>query len=196
MIGIHPTDINAEFEPMLQAVENWADKHNFCAIGEIGIDLYWDKTFIKEQIIAFERQLDLAQRQQKPVAIHVRESFDETFAVLDAFGKLEFGGVLHCFTGNAAQGKHAIDLGLKLGIGGVVTYPKSGLAETLAELPLSELMLETDAPFLPPVPYRGKRNEPAYLPFVAEKLAEVHKCSVDEIARITTVNAKKVFNLE
>jgi len=196
MIGIHPTDITADYEPMMQTVEEWAEKHHFCAIGEIGIDLYWDKTLLKEQIICFERQIELANRLKKPIAIHVRESFDETFKVLDKFGKLEYGGVLHCFTGNADQGKHAIDLGLKLGIGGVVTFPKAGLAETLAELPLEELMIETDAPFLAPVPFRGKRNEPAYVVHVAEKLSEIYNTSIENIAEITTTNATTVYNLD
>lgn len=196
MIGIHPTDINEDYEQMMQTVDEWAAKHDFCAIGEIGIDLYWDKTFLEQQKIAFRHQLDLANKLKKPVAIHVRESFDETFEVLDEYGKLEYGGVLHCFLGNAEQGKHAIDLGMKLGIGGVVTFPKGGIDKVLPDLPLEELMLETDAPFLSPVPYRGKRNEPAYVKYVAERVAEIYGVSVEKVAEITSANAKAVFNLD
>jgi len=176
-------------------VEDALDKREYIAIGEIGIDLYWDKSFFNEQKEAFTTQLEIALDLDLPVAIHTRESMDETLEILGRKEYRDVRGVLHCFSGTAEQAQKAVDMDFYLGIGGVLTFKNSNLGKAIKKIPLEHLILETDAPFLAPVPYRGKRNESAYIPIIATHLADVYATNRERVANITTQNAKKLFNL-
>lgn len=195
MVGIHPTSVNENYQIELDAFDKAVSEKKVCAIGEIGLDLYWDKTFMKEQIIVFKHQVAVAEKLNLPIVIHVRDAFDEIFDTLHEIGSKKYRGVFHCFTGTEEQAVKAIEFGFYLGIGGVLTYKKSGLDTALANIDVKHMMLETDDPWLSPVPHRGKRNEPSYIVHVAEKLAEVKQVSVDKIAEITTQNAWELFKL-
>jgi len=195
MIGLHPTSVGADFKDHLAVVKSWLQKEKFHAIGEMGIDLYWDKTYFAQQQEAFRIQVALALEYDLPVVIHSRNSFGEIFALLDEVYTPELRGAFHCFTGNSEQASHITGMGFMLGIGGVVTYKNSGLAEAIENIPMEYLFLETDAPFLAPVPHRGKRNESAYLPGIAWKLAEIKGMKVEEVAEITTRNAMELFKI-
>lgn len=196
MMGLHPTSVKENVEEELAIVEKLLKKNVFIAIGEIGIDLYWDKTFAQEQEEAFRFQVELAKKYNLPIVIHSRESFDELFRLMDNIHSPELKGVFHCFTGTEKQAQKIVnDYKFKLGIGGVLTFKNSGLADQIKNIGLKNMLLETDAPYLAPVPYRGKRNQPVYIPLIAKKLAEVKGVSVGEIAEITTHNAKELFNL-
>jgi TatD DNase family protein len=193
MIGLHPTDVKDEFEPELDRVKSYITHHTFYAIGETGIDLYWDKTHLPEQIIALTEQINWAKELGLPIVLHVRESFNEIFEVIGSQIDERLTGVFHCFSGTAAQARQIVEWGFKLGIGGVITYKNSGLDKSLQDIPLQNLVLETDAPFLTPVPFRGKRNESAYILNIASRLAEVKNTTIEEIAEITTQNAVELF---
>lgn len=196
MMGLHPGSVKEDWETQLAVVKEnlFARKH--CAVGEIGMDLYWDKTFVREQQAAFRQQVEWAKELQLPIVIHAREAFNEIFELLDELNDERLTGVFHCFTGTLEQAeKIALYGGFKLGIGGVLTYKKSGLDEVLKSLPLERFILETDSPYLPPTPHRGKRNESAYLIYIAEKLAEVKNCSLEEVAHATTANARQLFGV-
>lgn len=193
MMGLHPCSVTADFESEVLIIKNYLQEQSFVAIGEIGLDFYWDKTFIKEQYDAFHQQIALALEKGLPVVIHSRNATDECIEVVRQYTGLQ--GVFHCFSGNVAQAQAAIDAGFYLGIGGVVTFKNSGLDGVIAEVGLDKVVLETDAPYLAPVPYRGKRNEPAYTALVAEKLASITGRPVAEVAQITTENAVRLFNL-
>lgn len=193
MMGLHPCYVKDDWEQQLSVIESWWQKRPFCAVGEIGIDLYWEKTHLAEQQEAFRRQIRLANSYNKPVVIHCRESFDEIMAVLDGCPKEAPHGIFHCFTGTLDQAYEVIRRGFLLGIGGVVTFKKSGLDAVVRELPLEHLVLETDAPYLAPTPHRGKRNNPAYLRLVAEQVEAIKGIPLEEVARITTENSKKIF---
>ncbi|MFT3826902.1 MAG: TatD family hydrolase [Chitinophagaceae bacterium] len=193
MMGVHPCSIQAGYETELKLAEEWLGKRKFAAVGEIGLDYYWDRSFDKEQKIAFHRQIEWALHYQLPIVIHSRESMEDSIAIVKEHQNGNLKGIFHCFGGSAEMAAKITDLGLYLGIGGVLTYKKSGLAEALQHIPLEHLVLETDAPYLAPVPFRGKRNESSYLKYVVDKLAEVKNCSRDEIAAITTANAQKIF---
>lgn len=193
MMGLHPCSIKENWKEELDLVETKLSERKYYAVGEIGIDLYWDKTFVKEQETVFKRQIQIANHYKLPVSIHTRESFEVTYSLLLEIKKEQPCGVFHCFTGNAEQANRAIDLGFYLGIGGVVTFKNSGLDKTLAEVDLKNIVLETDAPYLAPAPHRGKRNLPVYIKLVAEKIAAIKNVSVEEVADITTVNSKKIF---
>lgn len=196
MMGLHPCDVKENYLEELAIFEEWLQKEKFVAIGEIGIDLYWDKKTLVIQEDAFRKQVDLAKKHKLPIAIHVRDSFDEVLAIVDELNDDNLSGVFHCFTGNETQANHIINYGgFKLGIGGVVTFKNSGLDKTLNTISIEHLILETDSPYLAPTPYRGKRNESSYVVLVAEKLAEIYGKSVEEIADITTQNAKALFKL-
>lgn len=195
MMGLHPTHVGANVEQELAHVRKQLQAHNFVAVGEIGMDLYWDKSYLKEQQEAFARQIGWALEFDLPIVIHCREAFDEIFEVLEGVNDKRLRGIFHCFTGTLVQAQRAIDLNMLLGIGGVVTFKNSGLAETVAQIPLEHLVMETDAPYLAPVPHRGKRNESSYLPLIATKLAEIHNVSESEIIKITTQNAKTAFGI-
>jgi TatD DNase family protein len=193
MMGLHPCSVNGNYEKELEIVKTWLDKRRFKAIGEIGIDLYWDKTFIKEQELAFKQQIDWALEFKYPIVIHCRNAFDEIYAILSMYSSLP-KGIFHCFSGNLDQAKQILSLGnFKLGIGGVVTFKNSGLDKIVEQLDINDLVLETDAPYLAPVPHRGKRNESNYLPLVAQKLALLKNITIEEIAQITSNNALKLF---
>lgn len=194
MMGLHPTSVTADPEADLAVVERELATGRYWAVGEIGIDLYWDRTFLAQQEEAFRRQVRWAKELDLPVAIHCRDSFQEVYRIVEEENSDLLTGVFHCFSGTVEEGRAILDLGgFMLGIGGVITYPKSGLAAVMAELGPEHCVLETDAPFLAPVPYRGKRNESAYVPYVAEALAIATGRSVDAIAAITTANANTLF---
>jgi TatD DNase family protein len=197
MIGLHPCSVNNSFEKELDIVEEWLQKHTFFGIGEVGIDLYWDKTFVEEQKKAFRYQVKLAKKYNLSVIIHLRDAFDETFQIVAEENDSSLKGIFHCFAGTVEQADKVIGLGgFKLGIGGVATFKNSGLDKVLSEVDLKHIVLETDSPYLAPVPYRGKRNESSYIPLIAQKLAEIYNVSIEEIARITTENAKEIFNIQ
>lgn len=193
MMGLHPCSVKANWKEEMLLMEEWLAKKRFSAVGEMGIDLYWDKTFIEEQKIVFRKQVELANHYKLPIVIHTRDSFETAYELLKEIKKESPCGIFHCFTGNAEQAKRVIDLGFFLGIGGVVTFKNGGLDKVLPEIDLKHIVLETDGPYLAPVPFRGKRNEPAYLRMVAEKIAEVKNCSLEEVAEVTTKNAESVF---
>ncbi|KQK24820.1 hydrolase TatD [Chryseobacterium aquaticum] len=194
MMGLHPCYVKPEsWEHELKIVKEYLDKRAFPAIGEIGIDLYWDKTTLDIQVKAFEQQIDWAIEKDLPIVIHTRESFDETFEVLERKKHPKLRGIFHCFSGNIEQAKHAIDLNFILGIGGVVTFKNGKIDQFLNEIPLGRIVLETDSPYLAPVPYRGKRNESSYLDLVAGKLVDIYGKDFSEIDRLTSENAKKMF---
>ncbi len=195
MMGLHPTHVKENFKEELAHVKKWLDKRNFYAVGEIGIDLYWDKTLLKQQQEAFKTQINWAKEKNLPIVIHCRDAFDEVFEVLEEMKDAKLFGIFHCFTGNLEQAKKAISYNMKLGIGGVVTFKNGKIDQFLNEIPLKNIVLETDAPYLAPAPYRGKRNESSYLLKVAEKLATIYNISVEELAKITTQNSKDVFGV-
>lgn len=193
MIGVHPCSVNETIENELSITKQWLANRKFSAIGEIGIDLYWDKTFFAEQQRAFKTQIQWALDYNYPIVIHSRNSFDETYEILASFDRLP-KAIFHCFSGNTEQAQKIIALGnFKLGIGGVVTFKNSGLDRVVQDISLEHLVLETDAPYLAPVPFRGKRNEPAYMLEVAKKIAEIKNISIDEVANVTTKNADFIF---
>lgn len=196
MIGIHPCDIKKNYLEELEIIEEWLQNEKFVAVGEIGIDLYWDKNTLSIQEDAFRKQVELAKKYKLPIAIHVRDSFDEVLAIIDELNDDYLSGVFHCFTGNEDQANHIINYGgFKLGIGGVVTFKNSNLDKTLSTISIENLILETDSPYLAPTPYRGKRNESSYMILVADKLAEIYGKSLEEVAYITTQNAKELFKI-
>lgn len=195
MMGLHPCYVKPEtWENELNLVEKYLNERKFPAIGEIGIDLYWDKSTLDIQIKAFEQQIDWAIERDLPIVIHTRESFDETFEVLERKKNPKLRGIFHCFSGNLEQAKHAIDLGFLLGIGGVVTFKNGKIDQFLNEIPLENIVLETDSPYLAPAPHRGKRNESSYLDLVVGKLVDIYGKNFAEIDEITTENAKRIFN--
>lgn len=198
MIGLHPTSVKASFREELDFVKETLEKsrEKFHGIGEIGIDLYWDNTFVNEQALAFSDQLDFAIEYQLPVAIHTRNSFDIAIKLIREKNNPELKGVFHCFSGSVEQAQQATSLGFMLGIGGIITYKNSGLQKVVEATSLDHIVLETDAPYLPPVPYRGERNESAYIPIIAEKVAEIKNVSVTEVAEITTLNAVTLFKID
>ncbi|PKP10314.1 MAG: hydrolase TatD [Bacteroidetes bacterium HGW-Bacteroidetes-4] len=194
LMGLHPTSVKDDYQKELAVVEKYLSESSlFYGIGEIGIDLYWDKTHYKEQSDAFKIQVGWAKQLKQPVVIHTRDSFAETFNLLEPMVEDGFTGIFHCFGGSVEEAKKAIALGFYLGIGGVLTFKNSKLNEVLKQVDINHLVLETDSPYLAPTPFRGKRNESSYLIQVADKLAEVYQISVEEVARITTANATKVF---
>lgn len=191
MIGLHPCYVKENFQAELDTVRSLLAGRRFAAIGEIGLDYYWDRSFDAQQQEAFNMQIALAQEYSLPVVIHSRSSMDDCLAILAQYAPLR--GIFHCFSGSLEQAKKAIDYGMLLGIGGVITYKNAGLAEVVAGLPLERLVLETDAPYLSPVPLRGKRNESSYLRYIVAKIAEVKKTSEAEVAAATTANALRLF---
>ena len=197
MMGLHPTSVKENYREELELVAGYLanNDNKFYAIGEIGIDLYWDKTHEAAQRIAFSHQLDLALKYDLPVVIHTRNSMDIALEIMSERHDHKLRGVFHCFSGNTEQAKTAISLGFKLGIGGVITYKNSGLQTVVENIPLEHLLLETDAPWLPPVPYRGQRNEPSYIPIIAGKIAELKNVSLEEVAAITTAGARGMFGI-
>lgn len=195
MMGLHPCHVKEGWQEELNALLALFDKHTFCAVGEIGIDLYWDKTTLDIQTQAFKHQVEFAIARNLPICIHSRESFDVIADVMEEYRGSGLTGVFHCFTGTLAQAERAIGFGFMLGIGGVVTFKNGGLDAVLPHIGLEHLVLETDAPYLAPVPYRGKRNESAYIPIIAQKLADIKQIGIEEVAKATTENSKKLFGI-
>ena len=195
MMGLHPTYVKDNYKDELAHVETELAQRKFYAIGEIGIDLYWDKTHLKEQQDAFRHQIRLAKQYKLPIVIHCRDAFDEIFDVLDAEKSPDLLGIFHCFTGTYEQALRAISFGMKLGIGGVVTFKNGKIDQFLNQIDLQHVVLETDSPYLAPIPFRGKRNESRYIINVVQKLAEIYALPSEEIASITTENSKAVFGI-
>nr|MBC7612491.1 TatD family hydrolase [Pseudopedobacter sp.] len=195
MLGLHPCDVKEDYEKELSQIYQAVQKEQVYAIGEIGMDLYWDKTFIKEQQHSFRTQIAWAKELDLPIVIHCRDAFEEVFEVLEDLKDEKLRGIFHCFTGDLEQAHKAIQLNFYLGIGGVLTYKKAGLAEVIQDIDVKHLVLETDAPYLAPVPYRGKPNESAYLIHVAQKLADIKGMSLEQVAEITTANSIKAFGV-
>ena len=195
MMGLHPTSVKENFEEELAHVQEQFLNRKFVAVGEIGIDLYWDVTTLEIQKKAFRRQIQLAKKYKLPIVIHCRNAFDEIFEVLETEKGEDLFGIFHCFTGDLQQAKRALSYNMKLGIGGVVTFKNGKIDKFLHEIPLTEIVLETDSPYLAPAPYRGKRNESSYLSFICKKLSEIYEVSEQEIAEITTQNSKDVFKV-
>jgi len=195
MIGLHPTSVKEDFKDELELVENYLKDNKVCAIGEIGMDLYWDKTFLKEQEKVFRSQISLAKKYDLPVVIHARDSFDEIFNIMEDVIDDKLNGVFHAFTGNNEQAKKITEWGFKIGLGGILTFKNSGLDKVVNNIDINHIVLETDSPYLAPVPKRGKRNESSYIIYIAQKLAEIKNISVSEVAQVTTRNAKNLFRL-
>ena len=195
MMGLHPTSVKENYKDELAKVKELLDQRKFFAIGETGIDLYWDKTFLKQQQDAFKTQIQWAKEKELPIVIHSRESFDEIFEVLEDEKDDKLRGIFHCFTGTLEQARKALSFNMKLGIGGVVTFKNGKIDQFLNQIPLEEIVLETDAPYLAPTPFRGKRNESAYLVNILDKLTDIYNFTASEIAAITTQNSKDVFRI-
>ncbi|MCW3083521.1 MAG: Hydrolase TatD [Bacteroidetes bacterium] len=196
MMGLHPCSVNVSYQQELVVMQHWLEKRKFAAIGEIGIDLYWDKTFFEQQQDAFRTQIRWAKKYNLPYVIHSRNAFDETMAIVNEFKEEKIKAIFHCYSGNVEQAEQVLALGtFKLGIGGVVTFKNSGLDKVVEAVDLKHLVLETDAPYLAPMPHRGKRNEPDYLTLIAQKIADIKKISIEEVAEVTTQNSKDVFGM-
>ena len=195
MMGLHPCSVKEGYKDELEIVRTHFEQRRFVAVGETGLDFYWDRTFTNEQYESFQIQIELAIQYDIPIVIHSRNSIDECIKVIGENQKGNLKGVFHCFSGNTEQAKQIIELGFYLGIGGVITFKNSGLDKVMDNVNLKDVILETDAPYLAPVPFRGKRNECSYLKYVVEKLSEIKNVSKEEIARITTTNAKELFNI-
>lgn len=195
MMGLHPTSVKSNYKKILLSIKNELQTGKYIAVGEIGIDLYWDKTFIKEQTVAFHTQIEYALEYNLPIAVHARDSFSEILEILETYKNTSLQGVLHSFTGTTEEAKQAIDLGFYIGVGGITTFKNSGLGRIIANQPLNKLILETDSPYLAPTPLRGKRNESAFLIHIAHNLAKLKNTTIEEISNATTQNAKNLFKL-
>jgi TatD DNase family protein len=195
MMGLHPCYVKENYLQELDIVKDWLTKRKFAAVGEIGLDFHWDKTFVTQQYQAFRMQIELALQHNLPIVLHTREAMQESIDVVKEYKSKGIKGIFHCFGGTVENAREIIDAGFYLGIGGVLTYKKSGLDKVLEHIDLAHLVLETDAPYLTPVPFRGKRNESSYLKYIVEKLAEIKNVSISEVAAITTANAEKIFGL-
>lgn len=195
-MGLHPCSVKGDFQKELYIIEEWLGKREFAAIGEMGTDLYWDKTFIDQQVEAFNIQVEWAKQYEKPIIIHCRESLDMTIEMVEKLKDDRLTGVFHCFNGNANQAERIEKLGFHIGLGGVTTFKNSGMDEVIPSLNLKNIVLETDSPYLAPVPHRGKRNQPNYLIFIAQKIADLRKCPVEAIIDITTENANTLFKVK
>lgn len=194
MMGLHPCSVDANYQDELKIVEEWLNKRSFAAVGEIGLDYYWSTEYKNEQKQTFNLQMQWALERNLPIVIHSRNAMRETIDAVKPFADKGLRGIFHCFSGTAEDAQEIVAMNFYLGIGGVLTYKKSGLPEALQNISLDKIVLETDAPYLSPVPHRGKRNESSYLPLIAQKLAETKHVSVEEVAAITTRNAEEIFN--
>jgi TatD DNase family protein len=196
MMGLHPCSVGTDYKEVLSKMKSLLDANKYIAVGEIGMDLYWDKTFINQQADALKIQIEWAKEMNLPIVIHVRDAFDEIFEVIDAINDDSLTGVFHCFTGDLNQANKVLNYGgFKLGLGGVLTFKNSGLDKVVSEIEMKHLVLETDSPYLAPTPHRGKRNESNYVNLVADKLSDIKSISVDEVAKITSQNAIEIFKL-
>ena len=195
MMGLHPTHVKENYKEELAYVKKWLDSRNFFAVGEIGIDLYWDKSFLQQQQDAFKQQIVWAKEKNLPIVIHCRDAFDEVFEVLEEVKDDKLYGIFHCFTGNLEQAKQAVNYNMKLGIGGVATFKNGKIDTFLNQISIENIVLETDAPYLAPTPFRGKRNESSYLLNIANKVSDIYQLPLEEVAKITTQNSKDVFGV-
>ena len=195
MMGLHPCSVKENYWDELRIVKEWLSKRKFAAVGEIGLDFYWDQTFIAQQYEAFRMQIEFSLQYDLPIVIHSRNAMQETIDVVKEFVPVGARGIFHCFGGSYENAKEILDAGFYLGIGGILTYKNGGLAEVLDKIDLSYMVLETDSPYLTPVPFRGKRNESSYLKYIVEKLAIIKKVSVEEVGEMTSMNAQKIFGL-
>jgi TatD DNase family protein len=195
MMGLHPCSVKENYLEELHIVEDWLAKKKFAAVGEIGLDFYWDKTFTEQQYDAFRKQIELSLQYKLPIVIHTRNAMPETISVVKEYASKGTNGIFHCFSGTYEEAVDIINMGFYLGIGGVITYKNSGLAEVIEKIDAQYLVVETDAPYLTPVPFRGKRNESSYLKYIIEKLAQVKNMPAGEIASVTTANAQKIFGV-
>ena len=195
MLGLHPCDVKADYKTVLQKIFDYFDKYPFIGIGEIGIDLYWEQSYLEEQKEAFRWQITFALEHDLPIVVHKRQSYYETITVLNEFKSEKLRGIFHCYSGSIAHAEEVIEKGFLLGIGGTVTYKTSKLEEILPHIPIDKIVLETDAPYLTPVPDRGKRNNSHYIPLIAQKIADIKQITLEEVAEETTKNAKKMFSL-
>ena len=194
-MGLHPCSVDKDFEKELYIIEEWLGKRDFVAIGEMGTDLYWDTTFKEQQVEAFKIQVEWAKKYQRPIIIHCRESLELTIDLVESVKSDELTGVFHCFNGTVAQAQRIVELGFYLGLGGVTTFKNAGMDQVVPELDFERIVLETDAPYLAPTPNRGKRNEPAFLELIAQKVADYRTMSLEDLKKQTTINAQKLFNL-
>ena len=195
MMGFHPCYVKDDYKEQLKTIEKWFSQRKYRGVGEIGIDMYWDKSTKEQQIDAFRTQCLWARSMKLPVSIHSRDALDITIPIIEELQDGNLSGVFHCFNGTVEDGKRIIDAGFYMGIGGVVTFKKAGVDKTVSQLPYQSMVLETDAPYLAPTPHRGKQNKPTYIPIIAEKIAEVHEVALSEIAKVTSENAAKVFGV-
>jgi TatD DNase family protein len=193
MMGVHPCSVKEDYKSELQIAAGWLGKRKFAAVGEIGLDFYWDKTFAAEQQDAFIQQIEMALQFNVPIVIHTRNAMQQTVAIVKQYIKKGLTGIFHCFSGSYEEANEIIKLGFYVGIGGVLTYKNASLGAVLQKIDMQHIVLETDAPYLTPMPYRGKRNESSYVKYVAEKLAGIKNISVEEVAAITSANAEKIF---
>ncbi len=193
MMGLHPCSVKKDFEKELYVIESWLTKRKFIAIGEMGTDLYWDKTFWEEQVEAFTIQVGWAKKYELPIVVHCRESIDQTIDLVEKLQDGNLTGIFHCFTGTVEQAEKLVKLGFYLGIGGVATFKKGGMENVIPSIPLDRIVLETDSPYLTPSPHRGKRNEPSYIPLIAERVAELKNIDIHELQLSTTQTAQKIF---
>ena len=196
MMGLHPCSVNENYKEELASIEQELRNNSYIAVGEIGLDFYWDKTFVSEQIDAFEKQMGLAKELNLPIVIHARDSFDQIIKVLEPLKDDMLRGVFHCFSGNIEDAHKVVELGFLMGIGGVVTFKNSGLDKVVEQINLDHIILETDAPYLTPTPFRGKRNESSYVKIIAQKISEIKKITVEEVAITTCNNARKLFEIQ
>jgi TatD DNase family protein len=196
MMGLHPCSVKENYKYELALVKDWLQKRKFAAVGEIGLDFYWDKTFIDQQYESFHQQIEWALQFNLPIVIHTRNAVQETIDVVKKYAGKGLHGIFHCFSGSNQNALDIIDAGFLLGIGGVVTYKNAGVAEAIKKIDLTHIVLETDSPYLTPVPFRGKRNESSYIKYVVQRLSEIKNISIEEVARITTANAEKIFSLD
>ncbi|PWJ42930.1 TatD family hydrolase [Sediminitomix flava] len=194
MMGLHPCSVGKDFEKELYIVEDWLSKREFIAVGEMGLDFYWDKTYIEQQKEAFRIQAEWAKKYGIPLVIHSRDAMAETIELLEELKDDKLFGVLHCFAGTAEEAQRLKELDFKIGLGGVITYKNGGMNTVVPEIDLNEIVLETDCPYLPPVPKRGKRNEPSFIKYIADKVSDYKEVSVEEVERITTENALALFS--
>ncbi|QZT35698.1 TatD family hydrolase [Halosquirtibacter xylanolyticus] len=195
LIGIHPTSVNEDYDKELEIIEYWLNKRKFHGIGEIGLDYYWDQTFKDEQIIVLENQLNWCLKYDLPAVLHIRDAFDDIFDVVTPFCKKGLKGVFHSFTGTIEEAHQAMELGFYIGVNGLVTFKNAGIDKLVAQIPLEKLVVETDAPYLAPVPFRGKRNESSYVSYVIDKVSDLKQVPNADVCEITTANCKKLFNL-
>lgn len=193
-MGLHPCHVGKDFEKELYIVEDWLNKRKFVAVAEIGVDLYWDKTYREQQLVAFRQQIEWAKQFEIPIVIHSRNAFEETMEIVEELNDEKLTGIFHCFTGTAEEAKRILETGFYIGLGGVSTFKNAKMDQVIPDIDLEKIVLETDSPYLAPVPKRGKRNEPAFIPHIAQRIADYKQMPLEKVAEITTANAARIYN--